>query len=75
MPLTNPGPVVHQNLQMAIKQKQESTKPAAPRKGLLSSAKQADRSEQDDILNPSRRVASYVEMIMQKREEMKNGTA
>ena len=35
--------------------------------------KQMTKAKDDDILQPSRRVASYIETIRNKREEIKNG--
>ena len=35
--------------------------------------KQMTKAKENDILQPSRRVASYIETIRNKREEIKNG--
>jgi len=35
--------------------------------------KQMTKAKEDDILQPTRRVASYIEIIQKKREEIKNG--
>ena len=76
MSLTNPTPIVYQNLDIAIKQmsSKKIEKPTQD-KGLLAPKKQRVDNNKDDILNPSRRIASYVELIQKKREEIKNGTA
>ena len=70
--LTNPTPVLYQNITMAMKSMPEETPMAkntlmGPPKKLMTKAKE------DDILQPSRRVASYIETIQKKREEIKNG--
>tara|TARA_R100000742_G_C4275484_1_gene95983 strand:- start:1164 stop:1391 length:228 start_codon:yes stop_codon:yes gene_type:complete len=75
MTLTNPTPILHQNLSMAINKRKEYVEPKKQNKGLLSSSKKAEESNQKDILSPSRRIAQYVELISQKREELNNGTS
>ena len=76
MALTNPTPILYENLNLALQQEKNSVQSEPVKsKGLLSSTKQKEVKLKDDMLNPSRRVASYVKMIQAKREEIKNGTA
>ena len=76
MALTHPTPILYENLNLALQQEKNSVQSEPVKsKGLLSSTKQKEVKLKDDMLNPSRRVASYVKMIQAKREEIKNGTA
>lgn len=75
MTLTNPTPILHQNLNIAINKRKEYKEPKQQSKGLLSSSKKPEKFDKKDILSPSKRVAQYVELINQKREELNNGTS
>jgi len=70
--LTNPSAIMHQNLSMAMKNVPEEKEVSkntlmGPPKKLMTKAKE------NDILQPSRRIASYIDTIQKKREEIKNG--
>lgn len=69
--LTNPSAISYQNLSMAMKRKPEEkeklkTTLMGPPK------KQIENNKKNDALEPSRRVASYIEMLKKKREEIIN---
>lgn len=69
--LTNPSALMHQNLSTAMKRKPEEKE--EPKNTLMGPPKkQTTKDKKDDILNPSRRVASYIEMLNKKREEIIN---
>ena len=69
--LTNPSSLMHQNLSMAMKRKPEETEES--KTTLMGPPKKRmTENKKDDILNPSRRVASYIEMLKKKREEIIN---
>lgn len=70
--LTNPTPILHQNLSMAMKNKPEE-KEVSKNTLMGPPKKQVTKAKEDDILQPSRRIASYIETIRSKREEIKNG--
>lgn len=70
--LTNPTPILHQNLSLAMKNMPEET-PMTKNTLMGPPKKQMTKAKDDDILQPSRRVASYIETIQKKREEIKNG--
>ena len=71
--LNNPTPLIHQNLRLAMENSVEE-KPVEQNGGLLGPRKQsAQKQNDDDMLNPTKRVASYMQLIQQKREELKNG--
>jgi hypothetical protein len=70
--LTNPTASIHQNLSMAMKNKPEE-KEVSKNTLMGPPKKQMTKAKDDDILQPSRRVASYIETIRNKREEIKNG--
>ncbi len=70
--LTNPTAIMHQNLSMAMKNKPEE-KEVSKNTLMGPPKKQVTKAKEDDILQPSRRVASYIETIQKKREEIKNG--
>jgi hypothetical protein len=72
MPITNPSAILHQNLSMAMKMKPEE-KEVSSNTLMGPPKKQAIKAKDDDILQPSRRIASYIETIQKKREEIKNG--
>tara|TARA_S200002703_G_scaffold5705_2_gene6475 strand:+ start:1009 stop:1236 length:228 start_codon:yes stop_codon:yes gene_type:complete len=75
MPLTNPTPIVYQNMSMAINERSKAEEPKKEKTGLLGPTKRMTNDKEDDILNPSKRVASYIEDIRKLREEYKNGRA
>lgn len=70
--LTNPTAIMHQNLSMAMANKPEE-KDVSKNTLMGPPKKQMTMAKEDDILQPSRRVASYIETIQKKREEIKNG--
>ena len=71
--LTNPTPLIHQNLRLAMENSVEE-KPVEQKGGLLGPRKpMAQKQDDNDMLNPTKRVASYMQLIQQKREEVKNG--
>ena len=71
--LNNPTPLIHQNLRLAMENSVEET-PVEQKGGLLGPRKSmAQKQNDDDMLNPTKRVASYMQLIQQKREDVKNG--
>ena len=74
MPLTNPAAIVHQNLIKSM----ERVKPSpnkAKTNGLLTPTRPVSKVNENDINNPINRVATYVDTIRRKREELKeNGS-
>jgi hypothetical protein len=70
--LNNPTPLIHQNLRLAMENSVEET-PVEQKGGLLGPRKPMAQKQNDDMLNPTKRVASYMQLIQQKREELKNG--
>lgn len=71
--LNNPTPLIHQNLRLAMENSVEE-KPVEQKGGLLGPRKpMAQKQDDNDMLNPTKRVASYMQLIQQKREEVKNG--
>ena len=67
--LTNPSPILYQNLMMAMKSApKQDTK---PKMGLLG-PKNKPEEKMQDINMPVNRVATYVDAIKAKREEIKN---
>ena len=73
MPITNPTPIIHQNVRLAM-QGSADQKPVEEKGGLLGPKKpMAKKQNEDDMLNPTKRVAAYMQLIQQKREEVKNG--
>lgn len=69
--LTNPTPILHQNLSLAMKNMPEET-PMTKNTLMGPPKKQMTKAKEDDILSPSRRAASYIEMLKKKREEIIN---
>ena len=73
MPITNPTPMIHQNIRLAMQDSTEQ-KPVEKKGGLLGPKKPMTQKQDDnDMLNPTKRVAAYMQLIQQKREEVKNG--
>jgi hypothetical protein len=71
MPITNPSPILHQNISMAMKMKPEEKEIST--NTLMGPPKRSSMNKKgDDILQPSKRIASYIELIKSKREELKN---
>jgi len=71
--LTNPTPTIHQNIKRAM-QDMAQEKPVEEKRGLLGPKKpMAQQQNNDDILSSTKRVASYMKFIQEKREEVKNG--
>ncbi len=75
MALNDPTPIMHQNMVMMMKKMSEEKKsPVEDKGGLLGPRKPMNRvSNELSIEEPKLRVASYMEQIQTKREEMKNG--
>tara|TARA_E500000318_G_C3366910_1_gene136918 strand:- start:204 stop:431 length:228 start_codon:yes stop_codon:yes gene_type:complete len=73
--LNDPTPIMHQNMVMMMKKMSEEKKsPVEDKGGLLGPRKPMNRvSNELSIEEPKLRVASYMEQIQTKREEMKNG--
>ncbi len=67
--LNNPSAIIHQNLTMAMKNKPEEKE--VPKNTLMGPPKK-QMTKTNDILQPSRRIASYLDTIRAKREEIKN---
>lgn len=73
MPITNPTPMIHQNIRLAMENSTDE-KPVEQKGGLLGPKKpMAQKQDDNDALNPTKRVAAYMQLIQQKREEVKNG--
>lgn len=70
--LTNPSAIMHQNLSMAMKNVPEE-KEVSKNTLMGPPKKQVTKAKENDILQPSRRIASYIDTIQKKREEIKNG--
>lgn len=68
--LSNPAPILYQNLRIAMENGKED-KPAKEKGGLLGPKNtMAQRQDKEDALSPTRRVASYAQLLQQKREEV-----
>lgn len=63
---------MHQNLSMAMKNVPEE-KEVSKNTLMGPPKKQVTKAKENDILQPSRRIASYIDTIQKKREEIKNG--
>lgn len=70
---TNPAPILHQKIKMAIANNKDGPKKAEP-KGLLGPRNKPNSNMQENA-EPIDRTALYVKMIQEKREEIKNGNA
>ena len=70
--LTDPTPIIHQNLRLA-REKMSDNKPMEDKGGLLGPRKKMTDKQDDDIMSPAKRVLGYISEIQQKREEIKNG--
>ena len=70
--LTNPSAIMHKNLSMAMKNVPEE-KEVSKNTLMGPPKKQMTKAKENDILQPSRRIASYIDTIQKKREEIKNG--
>tara|TARA_R100000773_G_C4196677_1_gene100583 strand:+ start:61 stop:282 length:222 start_codon:yes stop_codon:yes gene_type:complete len=73
MPLTDPTPIIYQNLNNALDLAERNNKPEPEKKGLLYSPKVNKPKEDVDASNPMNRVASYVSKIRNLRNEISNG--
>ena len=71
---TNPAPMLHQKLNMAIKNKVDNKSTRVKQKGLLGPRTMPKDNEQKDA-EPIDRCALYMKLIQEKREELKNGNA
>ena len=72
MPITNPTPMIHQNIRLAMENSAEE-KPVEQKGGLLGPKKPMAQKQNDEgMFDSTRRVASYVQLIQKKREEIKN---
>lgn len=71
MPLTNPAPIVYENLRFAMEQNENESKPVVEKRGLLGPKKEQQSLVPDnEITKPINRVASYIAMIKEKRNEI-----
>jgi len=72
MAYTNPSKGLYQNIQRMRAMEKAKEKPSPKSGGLLSSQmKRMNKEEERDF--SLKRVASYVELLQQKRQELKNG--
>ena len=71
---TNPAPMLHQQLNMAIKNRADNKPTKVKQKGLLGPRTMPKNNEQKDA-EPIDRCALYMKLIQEKREELKNGNA
>lgn len=72
MPLTNPSPILHQNINTVMKMKPEEKEVNANTLMGPPKRRQMNDDKRGDPMQPSRRIASYIEAIRQKREEITN---
>jgi hypothetical protein len=72
MPLTNPSPILHQNINTVMKMKPEEKEVSANTLMGPPKRRQMNDDKRGDPMQPSRRIASYIEAIRQKREEITN---
>tara|TARA_R100001015_G_C4433555_1_gene29799 strand:+ start:177 stop:413 length:237 start_codon:yes stop_codon:yes gene_type:complete len=73
MALTNPAPVLYQNLLNYIKDKKQTKK--APSTGMMGFSESTGfkTKKSDSELSPAERAANYFKILKNKREEIKNG--
>jgi hypothetical protein len=66
--------MIHQNIRLAMQGSTEQ-KPVEEKgwSALVPKKPMAQKQNEDDMLNPTKRVAAYMQLIQQKREEVKNG--
>ena len=72
MAYTNPSKGLYQNIQRMRAMEKAKEKPSPKSGGLLSSPRKRVKKEEDKDF-ALKRVASYVELLQQKRQELKNG--
>lgn len=72
MAYTNPSKGLYQNIQRMRAMEKAKEKPSPKSGGLLSSPMKRVKKEEDKDF-ALKRVASYVELLQQKRQELKNG--
>tara|TARA_R100000030_G_scaffold70777_2_gene54362 strand:- start:780 stop:1001 length:222 start_codon:yes stop_codon:yes gene_type:complete len=72
MPLTNPTPILHQNITTVMNMTPEEKE--VRNDALMGPPKKRNVREDKmgDPMQPSRRIASYIEAIKKKREEVNN---
>lgn len=75
MALTNPSPILYQNISTVMKMKPEEKPLSASTLMGPPKRKQISNDKMGDPMQPSRRIATYIEAIQKKREEIKNGRA
>ena len=73
MPLTNPAPILYQNMLNYIKNKKTTKKTPSTRMMGFSELGNLKSTKKDKELSPAERAANYFEIIKNKREELKNG--
>lgn len=75
MALNDPTPIMHQNMMMYMEKMSKDKKaPVENKGGLLGPKKSMQKPTSDITINDARlRIASYMEQIQTKREEIKNG--
>ena len=73
MALTNPAPVLYQNLLNYFKDKKQTKK--TPSTGMMgfSASNGFKKKKPDSELSPAERAANYFKILKDKREEIKNG--
>ena len=73
MTLTNPAPVLYQNMINSLKGKK--TRKKTPSTGMMGCSELGNlkSTKTDAELSPAERAANYFEIIKNKREELKNG--
>ena len=73
MTLTNPAPVLYQNMINNLKGRKTSKK--TPSTGMMGFSELGNlkSNKADKELSPAERSANYFEIIKNKREELKNG--
>ena len=70
MPLTNPSPILHQNINTVMSMKPEEKEVNANTLMGPPKSRQMKDDKMGDPMQPSRRIASYIEAIRRKREEL-----
>ena len=73
MALTNPAPILYQNMLNYLKSRKTSKK--TPSTGMMGFSQLGNlkSTKTDKELSPAERAVNYFEIIKNKREELKNG--
>lgn len=72
MPITNPSPILHQNINTVMNMKPEEKETGNNTLMGPPKSRQMKDDKRGDPMQPSRRIASYIEAIRKKREEVTN---